>query len=152
MTKASDIADFESMLSLDNPIKSNILPRWQRKQLAEKRSESDRFIPNRSSTDLETSQNSFIEDKPIVEADDSEHKKMIAARLTGQDQDGSGPQQQPRVLSYKNKAPAPKDGYQNSLTVLYSQSGSKKGELVKPVRHIPSLPVKILDAPDMLDE
>jgi cell division cycle protein 20 (cofactor of APC complex) len=57
-----------------------------------------------------------------------------------------------RVLAFKNKAPAPKDEYQNSLKVLYSQSNGKKGDVVKPTRHISSTPVRILDAPDLLDD
>jgi cell division cycle protein 20 (cofactor of APC complex) len=149
MIKAGDIADFESMLSLDKPITSSVLPRWQRKQLAEKDASSDRFIPCRSATDLENSQNSFFDDRSILDSDD-EHKKILASSLAGKAVDAD--LSQTRILSYKNKAPAPKDGYQNSLAVLYSQNGVKKSEIAKPTRHIPSAPVRILDAPDMLDD
>lgn len=58
-----------------------------------------------------------------------------------------------RILAYKNKAPAPSDGYQSSLKVIYSQyGGNRSKETVKPTRHISSAPVRILDAPDMLDD
>ena len=156
MSKANDLVDFESMLSLENPIQSSVLPRWQRKQQREKGEGADRFIPNRSSSDLENSQNYFIDrEQASSEGDESEHQKLITAQLTGTEPTESSNKtpSKPRVLAYKNKAPAPKDGYQNSLMVLYSQNGAKKsGSVVKPVRHIPSAPVRILDAPDMLDD
>jgi len=72
-----------------------------------------------------------------------DHSKIIEDEIMGT----HGPS---RILAFKNKAPAPKDGYQSSLKVLYSQS--KKTTVVKPTRHIPSAPVRILDAPDMLDD
>ena len=46
----SSIADFENMMSLENPIKSSVLSRWERKQQTESglsSQVSDRFIPNR---------------------------------------------------------------------------------------------------------
>lgn len=56
-----------------------------------------------------------------------------------------------RVLAFKKKAPAVKEEYQNSMRVLYSQQATKK-EVVKTTRHVPSAPVRILDAPDVLDD
>lgn len=61
-----------------------------------------------------------------------------------------------RVLAFRNKAPAPEEGYQNGLKVLYSQNKGRAGGLGgvagRPTRHIPSAPVRILDAPDLLDD
>eukprot|EP01042_Synura_sphagnicola_P007100 gene7100-9093_t len=57
-----------------------------------------------------------------------------------------------RILAFKNKAPTPKEGYQSTLKILYSQKLNKKADLVKPSRHISSSPVRILDAPDILDD
>lgn len=58
-----------------------------------------------------------------------------------------------RVLAFRNKAPAPEEGYQNSLKVLYSQNKGRAGAGVsRPTRHIPSAPVRVLDAPDLLDD
>ena len=58
-----------------------------------------------------------------------------------------------RVLAYKQKAPAPRSGYVNSLKVLYTAHHGKdtvrKG---KSTRHIPSAPSRVLDAPDLLDD
>lgn len=42
-------------------------------------------------------------------------------------------------------------GYQNSLTVLYSQ-GRTPNTVTKATRHIPSAPERILDAPEIIDD
>jgi len=47
----------------------------------------------------------------------SEHAKLVVANTFDQ---GA------RALSYKNKAPAPAEGYQSSLKVLYSAQAAKK--------------------------
>ena len=60
-----------------------------------------------------------------------------------------------RILSFKEKAPAPKGDTVNNLKVLYSQAcpGSRSLTGAKLVsRHIPSAPSRILDAPDLLDD
>eukprot|EP01032_Pedospumella_encystans_P038718 gene38718-43882_t len=57
-----------------------------------------------------------------------------------------------RVLAFKNKAPAPSEGHSNSLKVLYSTQSAKRGEVVKSTRHIASAPVRVLDAPSLLDD
>jgi cell division cycle 20, cofactor of APC complex len=60
-----------------------------------------------------------------------------------------------RVLSYTEKAPAPKGDTINNLNVLYSASlsaGQKKCSTKLVSRHIPSAPSRILDAPDLLDD
>lgn len=80
-----------------------------------------------------------------LDVDMSEHAKILASCCDSGDSNS-------RVLAYREKAPIARDGYQSSLKVLYSQQGSKKAEIVKPMRHIASAPVRILDAPDMLDD
>lgn len=146
---SSDVADFETMLALDNPIKSSVMPRWQRKQL-QQNERPDRFIPSRSGTDFDNSQHLFLGDSSLGDdSNNTDFQKMLSAGITGQDQSET---QGTRVLSYKNKAPAPQDGYQNSMKVLYSVQQGKKTDVVKPTRHIPSAPVRILDAPDLLDD
>ncbi|CAM9492048.1 unnamed protein product [Hapterophycus canaliculatus] len=60
-----------------------------------------------------------------------------------------------RVLASRSKAPAPEEGYQNGLRVLYNQnkgSSRSSSRSARPTRHIPSAPVRILDAPDLLDD
>lgn len=64
-----------------------------------------------------------------------------------------------RVLSYKEKAPAPATDSINQLNVLYSAAShshasgknSKSGSHLV-ARHISSAPSRILDAPDLLDD
>ena len=61
-----------------------------------------------------------------------------------------------RILSFKDKAPAPKGDTVNNLKVLYSNSacaGSRSlGNTKSTTRSIPSAPSRILDAPDLLDD
>lgn len=56
-----------------------------------------------------------------------------------------------RVLAFKQKAPAPVEGYQSSLKVLYTQNRGAAPK-VKTTRHIPSAPERILDAPELVDD
>ena len=58
-----------------------------------------------------------------------------------------------RVLAFNNKAPEQEGGYQNGLKLLYSQNKARVAGLSRhPTRHIPSAPVRILDAPHMIDD
>lgn len=58
-----------------------------------------------------------------------------------------------RVLSFRQKAPEPEQGYQNGLKVLYRQNKGRSGlPPARSTRHIPSAPVRILDAPDLRDD
>lgn len=56
-----------------------------------------------------------------------------------------------RVLSYQNKAPAPPEGYQNPLRVVYSQSKTP-ASVKASTRYIPQTPDRILDAPEIVDD
>ena len=136
------------MIALDNPIKSSVMPRWQRKQ-QQQSEKPDRFIPSRSGTDYDNSQHLFLGDiSACDECTNTDFQKMLSAGITGHDSENKGT----RVLSYKNKAPAPQEGYQNSMKVLYSVQQGKKADVVKPNRHISSAPARILDAPELLDD
>lgn len=119
------------------------MPRWQRKQSQQSEKIVDRFIPSRSSSDLNNSQHLLLNENNASGKDNSnEINKMMSAGLD--DSNGS------RILSYKNKAPAPQEGYQNSMKVLYSVQQGKS--TTKPTRHISSAPSRILDAPDLMDD
>ena len=152
-----DITEFETLMSLDNPIKSSQPARWERKARQQQQQQaSDRYIPNRSGMDYDLNQKNSLNDENFdKESNDSseasEHAKLIMANAADQF-DGSSSSKGSRVLAFKNKAPAPAEGYQNTLKVLYSTQSVKKGEVVKPTRHIASAPVRVLDAPDMLDD
>lgn len=145
---SESIADFENMMSLDQPIKSAAPCRWERKQQA---CLADRFIPNRAGMERTLSQCAYYDDLARDGSDESSDSWELSKVLSNSS-DNSCDSAQSRVLSFKNKAPAPKDGYQSSLKVLYTQQAGKKCEVAKPTRHIPSAPVRILDAPDMMDD
>jgi cell division cycle protein 20 (cofactor of APC complex) len=147
-------------MDLSVNISSSILPRWQRKAQSNQSTDksTDRFIPSRSGTNFDHSLSSSTGGSENSgggnngggnSEDSSDYARMIQQGML---ESGKGSS---RVLAYKDKAPAPKDGYQNSLKVLYSQStsGGKRPESrVKPTRHIASAPSRILDAPDLLDD
>lgn len=64
-----------------------------------------------------------------------------------------------RVLSYQEKAPAPKGDTVGNLNVLYSAAAAAAGPKGKTqasaklvARHIPSAPSRILDAPELSDD
>ena len=130
---------------------------------------SDRFIPNRAAMDMEKSSHailsgtsyegeSSIGDRTDGEvSEDEEHAINSVASdmseyktsLLGMDESKS------RILSFADKAPAPKGDTVNNLQVLYSASTTSRknkssSKLVS--RHIPSAPTRILDAPDLLDD
>lgn len=133
-----NLAEFESLMALDNPIKSSKATRWERKGAQQP---LDRFIPNRSA--MEKNDENF--DRADASSDKCEHTKLMLGN-NSESTTGS------RVLAFKNKAPEVLGEYQNSLKVLYSAQPSKKSETVKATRNIPSAPVRVLDAPDMLDD
>jgi cell division cycle protein 20 (cofactor of APC complex) len=170
MNLSLDVAEFENMMSLDNPIQSSTATRWERKARQQtsgslassngaSQSQSDRYIPHRGGMDFDLSNRSLLScngqigDEADVSCATSEHAKLLLANTldmsTSSLTDASKPA---RVLAFKNKAPAPAEGYQSSVRVLYSAQGAKKETAVKTMRHIPTAPVRVLDAPDMLDD
>jgi cell division cycle protein 20 (cofactor of APC complex) len=113
-----------------------------------------RFIPNRAAMDLEKSAHSLrrsvsSDDDSTVDSSDEERKANLSSEILGSDDSTSH-----RILSFKEKAPAPKGDTVNNLKVLYSSSGqsmsSQSSKLIN--RSIPSAPSRILDAPDLLDD
>jgi cell division cycle protein 20 (cofactor of APC complex) len=150
----NDLADFESMLDLSGNISSSVVPRWQRKQQRQAAATAsgngnggvDRFIPNRQASEpLDQSIDVSIMSNRDGDTD-SDYSRLLQQELQPDDLNNS------RVLAFKKKAPEVKDGYQNSLKILYSQQTGAKKEIVKPTRHIPSAPIRILDAPDVIDD
>lgn len=109
---------------------------------------SDRFIPNRTTTDMEYAQHSLMNDTDnttdtIMSAAEYEKRKMMEENLN--------PGDHSRILSFKSKAPASKDGHLNNMKVLYS-TGKPSAPKAANTRNVPSAPEKILDAPDMLND
>ena len=112
------------MLDLSGNITSSVVPRWQRKQQRQAAAVAaangtgsvggDRFIPNRQASEpldqsIDTSIMSNRDDT------DNDYSRLLQQELQPDDLNNS------RVLAFKKKAPEAKDGYQNSLKILYSQ-------------------------------
>lgn len=74
-----------------------------------------------------------------------EMQRLIGENLHGGDLNNM------RVLSYQNKAPAPPEGYQNPLRVVYSQTKTP-ASVKSSTRYIPQAPDRILDAPEIVDD
>ena len=149
--KNADLADLEKILN-PTDVKSSVMPRWQRKALqrSDSSTSNDRFIPTRSAIDFDSAGHvmSSSENSSSDESDESrEARAAHADRLRSGLLDAES-----RVLAYKQKAPAPKAGYVNSLKVLYTAHGSTTQRKAKSTRHIPSAPSRVLDAPDLLDD
>ena len=143
-TSTSEIVELESILSMTDPISSSVkMPRWQRKQLQSAESNgSDRFIPTPGSIDGESFNFTVKEN-----SSQSSLNAAISANLL----DGGPSSEKQRVIAFKKKAPQPEAGYQNHLKVLYTANKAAERQ-AKPMRHIPSAPLRILDAPDLMDD
>lgn len=162
--------------------RSGVRPRWERKKLAEASSSSsstdnfdsssrkplgmhngDRFIPNRSCMDMEKASHSLrtscstqhsIETDPALDGasnnGDSEYRTALNSAILGADENTPDH----RILSFKEKAPTPKGDSVNNLKVLYSSTGTHKSKGSSKIvsRHIPSKAIRILDAPDLMDD
>ena len=116
-----------------------------------------RFIPNRAAMDLEVSAHSLQDgtssDEDCAGESNQEYKAVLSSELLGLGEDSSQSSASHRILSFKDKAPAPKGDTVNNLKVLYSASASAKDTSSKIVsRVVPSAPSRILDAPDLLDD
>ncbi|KAK0162363.1 hypothetical protein PV327_008707 [Microctonus hyperodae] len=113
----------------------------------------DRFIPSRSTTNFELAYHKLHQHNSDQESDKSEStspskkemQRLISENITGIDVNNM------RVLSYQNKAPAPPDGYQNPLRVVYSQTKTP-ASVKTSARYIPQAPDRILDAPEIVDD
>jgi len=111
----------------------------------------DRFIPNRSAMNFEANYYKMIsadrenEENECVSPSKAEFKKNMAENLNGNEANA-------RILAFKNKAPTPREGHLNDLRVLYSQNKTPATSTKKNARHIPQVPERILDAPDLIDD
>ncbi|CAM9946976.1 unnamed protein product [Discosporangium mesarthrocarpum] len=165
----NELESVDSMMSLDAPLRTSVMPRWQRKQLQDSSSvcisgdQRDRLIPNRSAMCMDTSNYVLSKENgnPDVQAatggmggadggHSGDFNKVMECNLLPSNK---GPSATHKVLSFCNKAPAPSAGHQNSLKVLYSQNKVKGAmKSAQPMRHIPSAPIRVLDAPEILDD
>ncbi|CAH3027422.1 unnamed protein product [Porites evermanni] len=111
----------------------------------------DRFIPNRSAMNFEANYYKMVsadrenEENECESPSKVEFKKNMAENLAGNEANT-------RILAFKNKAPTPREGHLNDLRVLYSQNKTPATSTKKNARHIPQIPERILDAPDLIDD
>ncbi|XP_017397094.1 cell division cycle protein 20 homolog [Cebus imitator] len=108
----------------------------------------DRYIPQRSAAQMEVA--SFLlskENQPENSQTPTkkEHQKAWALNLNGFDVEEA------KILRLSGKPQNAPEGYQNRLKVLYSQKATP-GSSRKTCRYIPSLPDRILDAPEIRND
>lgn len=184
-TMTSNVVEFEDILNngfsdANTALRSGVRARWERKKLEsgsnadggpsdENRkppaSLSDRFIPNRAAMDMEKSSHSILgahdaESSVVTDGESSEDEEhtinSVASDMSEYKTSVLGiDDSRSRILSFADKAPAPKGDTVKNLQVLYSASTTsrKSKSSTKLVsRHIPSAPTRILDAPDLLDD
>ncbi|XP_010632697.1 cell division cycle protein 20 homolog [Fukomys damarensis] len=109
----------------------------------------DRYIPHRSASQMEVA--SFLlskENQPENSQTPTkkEHQKVWALNLNGFDVEEA------KILRLSGKPQNAPEGYQNRLKVLYSQKTTTPGSSRKTGRYIPSLPDRILDAPEIRND
>ncbi|KAG9462727.1 hypothetical protein GDO78_023246 [Eleutherodactylus coqui] len=111
------------------------------------RAGGDRFIPNRSTMQMDmasfllTKENEPEEQSPTKK----EQQKAWAVNLNGFDMEDA------KILRLGGKSQNAPEGYQNNLKVLYSQKATP-GSSKKPGRYIPSMPDRVLDAPEIRND
>jgi cell division cycle protein 20 (cofactor of APC complex) len=150
---ATNFFDSDSIDTLlTNPVNSSVPTRWERKALQKSTpsKKNDRFIPNRGNMDMDVAHLHATGNGENYEPNDGSEdqnqiKSALKSALLKHGDDSSS-----RILSFRNKAPAPKE-HLSSLKVLYSQN-KKAGKMAKANRHIADAPTRILDAPDLVDD
>ncbi|XP_060762525.1 cell division cycle protein 20 homolog [Neoarius graeffei] len=108
----------------------------------------DRFIPVRNTKQMDVA--SFLiskENEPVEEAASSStqaNQKAWSVTLNGYDLEEA------KILHLGGKPLNAPEGYQNNLKVLYSQVATPSS--LKKTRYIPSVPERILDAPELRND
>lgn len=111
----------------------------------------DRFIPNRSNMDLDAAYHKLVrttlnqEEKETMSPSKREYQRVLAENLDMSDTASS------RILAFNDKAPVATGGHANNLKVLYSATRNPTSAK-KTTRHIPQVPERILDAPEILND
>ena len=130
----------------------------QLKTKTPKRCSEDRFIPNRKNINIDLQNYNLTHELPFgaVAEGTSPSKANYQASVVETLFPNLSHHQ--KVLAFKDKAPAPAEGYQNDMRVLYSNNkgsrnaATKAGLGKKTNRHVPQVSDRILDAPDLLDD
>lgn len=112
----------------------------------------DRFIPNRDAMNPSVALHSVTNNEnsqPDMDFSTSNSQQEFNCQLAQSLFQGDSINS--KILTFKNKAPKPTEGFDKNLRVVYTQN--KAAAPVKRVsRHISSAPERILDAPDLLDD
>jgi len=111
----------------------------------------DRFIPNRAMMDNPMSHHLMMKNVKDSNADDNdtentEYAEKMEQNLKTEEMDRLGA----RVLQMKIKPPQTKEG-EVSMKLLYTKSKPTPAKF-KSTRHVPTIPDKILDAPEIVDD
>lgn len=109
----------------------------------------DRFIPARSTVNMSVSQYNFAKENDGTSNAAPQHQHLSDS--LSESLFSTSSVESCKILSCKSKAPEPRAGYENRLGVLYSQSLASSQQ-VKRTRHIPAVPERVLDAPDLFDD
>ncbi|XP_060565732.1 cell division cycle protein 20 homolog [Ruditapes philippinarum] len=107
--------------------------------------QQDRFIPNRVTSDMDMAGFAITcgEDEENISPSKVEYRKQLGEAMNIPENT--------RILSYQKNQPKPAEGHANNLQVIYSKKpyeGPGQGSS----RVIPSVPERILDAPELLDD
>src|SRR5690554_4904359 len=97
-TNPTEIAELEATLSLDAPINSSVMPRWQRKQSQE----TDRFIPNRAAMNMDVHQHAMAKENAASGSGGGDAEAQSSPRKQEYEQvlKGNLLEQDPRVLAF----------------------------------------------------
>ena len=103
-------------------------------------SEGDRYIPNRKTTDFDYAHHQLIqESKNIMNSSGTQSNELIAKQLNASTPD--------RILSYDCKLPE----CDSSLSIFTAHKIIPK-YITRSARYIPQEPIRILDAPDVIND
>lgn len=107
----------------------------------------DRYIPNRSAMQMDVASFLLSKENEPMEASPTkrEQQKAWAMNINGFDMEEA------KILRLGGKPQNAPEGYQNNLKVLYSQK-TTPGSCKKTGRYIPSMPDRVLDAPDIRND
>eukprot|EP01135_Chromosphaera_perkinsii_P003323 Nk52_evm23s240 gene=Nk52_evmTU23s240 len=123
-----------------------------------KRCSEDRFIPNRKNMDINIQNYNLTHELPLGAIAEGTSPAKANYRASVAETLFPNLAKHQKVLAFADKAPAPADGHQNDIRVLYSNNQgaraakSQAGLGKKQTRHIPQTSDRILDAPDLLDD
>ena len=116
--------------------------------------EGDRFIPNRSAIDMETSSHMLMRDalrdpneEEVMSPSKREYQRVMAENLGAADLNST------KVLAFQAKPPSAPEGHTNNNKIIYSATKNPASSIKKKAtRHIPQAPERILDAPDIRND